>query len=260
MKLEQMQLPPRLEELLRGTKHRFVHAPFSGAFTFHIRGAANAYLKILPLGHQEPLMLYRDKLQWLSGRLPVPEVLLYETDERYEYLLMTEIAGSDATDEQFRSKAEQTVSLLAEGLRAIHHADARGCPFDCGASGRLRLIERRLSTGRIDRQKIEERFQDTPERLYERLCAELPDMAETSVLCHGDYCVPNVMIDSGRISGFIDLADAGLSDPYRDLAAAQRSIARNFGERHVALFYRKYGMEPDPVKLRLYDLMEHLAW
>lgn len=260
MKLEQFRLPDRLRTILRNTESTFVHAPYSGAYTFHIRSEHRAcYLKILPTGHREPLAQYRDKLVWLKGRLPVPEALEYAADSRYEYLLISEISGRDATHELFRRNAEQTVSLLAEGLRAIHGVDIAHCPFDYSANNRLLLIERRLSEGLVDRNTVEERFGDTLERLYGRLQSDMAGLQETPVFSHGDYSVPNIVIDNGEINGFIDIADAGIADPYRDFAAAHRSIIRNFGERFLPLFYEKYGIKPDMQRLRLYDLIEHFA-
>ncbi|TNJ63522.1 aminoglycoside 3'-phosphotransferase [Paenibacillus hemerocallicola] len=260
MKLEQFRLPDRFQTILRNKESRFVHAPYSGAYTFHFRSKdRSCYLKILPTGHREPLVQYRDKLVWLKGRLPVPEALEYEADSEYEYLLMSEITGRDATDELFRRNAEHTVSLLAKGLRAIHSVDIAHCPFDYSVNNRLRLIESRLSEGLVDRGAVEERFGDTLERLHERLQSDMTGLQETPVFCHGDYSVPNIVIDNNEISGFIDIADAGVSDPYRDFAAAHRSIIRNFGERFIPLFYETYGIDPDMRRLRLYDLIEHFA-
>lgn len=216
-------------------------------------------MKISPLGRSEPLCLYRDKLDWLKGKLPVPDVLFYGTDGEYEYLHMTEASGEDATHETFRQHPERTVKLLAQGLRRIHSLDIAGCPFDCSLDSRMRLIERRLSEGLVDRECVEDRFGDTMERLYASLLARVNELREVPVFCHGDYSVPNIVIHDDAIGGFIDLADAGVSDPYRDFAAAHRSIIRNFGGAYLPLFYEVYGIKPDWNKLRLYDLIEHFA-
>ena len=39
----------------------------------------------------------------------------------------------------------------------------------------------------------------------------------TDALLHGDYCLPNVILDDWRFSGFIDLDHAGLSDRHIDV-------------------------------------------
>ena len=36
-------------------------------------------------------------------------------------------------------------------------------------------------------------------------------------LIHGDYCLPNVMLDDWRHSGFIDLGNGGVGDRHIDL-------------------------------------------
>ena len=38
-----------------------------------------------------------------------------------------------------------------------------------------------------------------------------------AALLHGDYCLPNVILDDWRFSGFIDLDHAGLSDRHIDV-------------------------------------------
>ncbi|MEF3301727.1 aminoglycoside 3'-phosphotransferase [Paenibacillus sp. GYB003] len=261
MNLEQFPLPGRLRESIAFARHRLVDAPYSGAFTYHIQAERGAsYLKILPIGRGEPLRPYRDKLDWLRGKLPVPAVLFYGADGDYEYLHMTESPGLDATHESFREDAGRTVSLLAHGLKRIHGVGIEHCPFDCSLAVQMRRIERRLSEGAVDRESVERRFGERMELLYEELCRGIAEYEERLVFCHGDYSVPNITIDGEAIGGFIDLADAGCSDPYRDFAAAHRSIVRNFGETYVPLFYAEYGIEPDEGKLRLYDLLEHFAY
>lgn len=258
---ESFDLPESLRHMLQGMGWHQVHAPYSGAQTYRLTGGepGTLYLKRQPVGRQEPLQLYRDKLDWLQGKLPAPQVLHYVREAGFEYLLMTEVPGRDAADESFRNEAERMVTLLAEGLKRIHALPIDGCPFDCSLEKRLAVIERRLDAGEVNREKLEARFGDSMERLYHQLRDRVGKISESPVFCHGDYSVPNVIVSEDGLGGFIDLGDAGLSDPYRDLAAIHRSIVRNFGERWLPHFYRVYGIDPDLERLRLYDLLEHFA-
>jgi aminoglycoside phosphotransferase len=64
------------------------------------------------------------------------------------------------------------------------------------------------------------------------------------VLIHGDYCLPNVLVEEGRLSGLVDLGRAGLGDPRDDLAAAFWSLHYNFGHGLAAEFLAAYGADP----------------
>lgn len=60
--------------------------------------------------------------------------------------------------------------------------------------------------------------------------------------CHGDYCLPNIMVTEGQVSGVIDWPHAGYLDRRIDLAAASRSIRYNLkDELFVTAFLRAYG-------------------
>ncbi len=63
-----------------------------------------------------------------------------------------------------------------------------------------------------------------------------------SVLIHGDACLPNVLSDGTRITGYVDLAECGLGDPQDDLAAAVWSLDYNLGPGHGLRFLRAYGV------------------
>ena len=44
---------------------------------------------------------------------------------------------------------------------------------------------------------------------------------------HGDFCLPNVFFADGKVSGFIDLGDAGIADRWYDIALGYRSLKHN---------------------------------
>ena len=79
---------------------------------------------------------------------------------------------------------------------------------------------------------------------------------EDLVLTHGDYCLPNILLHNGQLSGFIDLGRAGVADRHQDLALAVRSLAYNFGEGWAPLLFAAYGIEPDETKLAFYTRLD----
>jgi kanamycin kinase len=79
--------------------------------------------------------------------------------------------------------------------------------------------------------------------------------SESLVVCHGDYCLPNVLLEGGDVAGFVDLGELGVADRWWDLAVATWSLAWNLGGGHEALFLAEYGAEPDPARMAFYRLL-----
>ena len=64
------------------------------------------------------------------------------------------------------------------------------------------------------------------------------------VLIHGDYCLPNVLVNDGRLSGLVDVGGAGLGSPEKDLAAGVWTLQYNYGKGLAATFLDGYGWPP----------------
>ncbi len=85
-----------------------------------------------------------------------------------------------------------------------------------------------------------------------------PPEVDRPVVCHGDACVPNTLIDAGgSFAGHVDLGSLGVADRWADLAVAAWSMEWNFGPGYDGLVYEGYGVTPDPVRIAyrlLWDL------
>ena len=80
------------------------------------------------------------------------------------------------------------------------------------------------------------------------------------MLCHGDYCLPNVLLDErGNLTGYVDLGDLAVGDRWWDLAVATWSVTWNLGPGWEEHFLRAYGVEPDPARIAYYRLMYELV-
>ena len=56
-----------------------------------------------------------------------------------------------------------------------------------------------------------------------------PPPIDRLVVCHGDACAPNTLIDDdGHCSGHVDLGDLGVADRWADLAVATLSLDWNY--------------------------------
>jgi aminoglycoside phosphotransferase len=83
---------------------------------------------------------------------------------------------------------------------------------------------------------------------------------EDLVFTHGDYCFPNIIVDSDEISGFIDLGRSGIGDRYVDLSVIIRSIVLNYNNYDILkLFLEQYGsLNLDYEKLEYYARIDKL--
>ncbi len=242
-----MSLPEELSELTDG--YRFERHPYdeTGAEIHRLTadGRPTLYLKAYPVRWRR-LERETKVLKWIDRRLPVPEALFYIARGWWEYQLTTEVPGTPSYQLERRER-ENAVKVMAEALRAIHGLDARGCPYMNAAANRIG----------------EARASKDPEtqRALDGLEAAMPE--EDLVFTHGDYCLPNIILDGGALSGVIDWDHGGLADPYVDLEACMWSIGYNYGgdaERLAPLFLREYGLEEmDEAKLHWYARLSDLT-
>lgn len=237
----------------------------SSSAVYRLKGIStggNAYLKVQRRTCFEDLRHEKEILDWLCNRLPVPQVLRFSECGEMQYLLMTEIPGSNCVACMSERDLEEVVTMLAGGLRMIHSLDISECPFDRRLDVVLGEALGRVEAGVVDEADLEPENTGRAARdIYDELVATKP-LKEDLVFTHGDYCLPNAIISDSRISGFVDWGRAGVADRYQDLALAARSLKHNTGPQGgemVDLFFHEYGMEyVDVAKVQYYILLDEL--
>ena len=87
------------------------------------------------------------------------------------------------------------------------------------------------------------------------------------MLSHGDFCLPNLFIGNGKITGFFDLGRSGIADAYQDIALCYCSLHHNLNGRYggklnpnadAAILFDALGIRPDWEKIRYYILLDEL--
>ncbi|MCA9887301.1 MAG: aminoglycoside 3'-phosphotransferase [Anaerolineae bacterium] len=222
------------------------------------QGAQTRYLKIASRYHAPELEGEAARIRWLGAYLPVPQVVDFASDEQGAYLLMTAVPGKMACDEIFRDRIPEVVAALADGLRQFHAAPIGDCPFNKRRRVQLEEARQRMQKGLVNVDEFEQQWQGrSVVSLYEELRRMQPD-DEDLVLTHGDFCLPNMLIDPATmaVTGFIDLGRAGISDRYTDLALTARSLGYNWGRQYIPLLFDAYGIGPDPDKMAFYLLLD----
>ena len=215
------------------------------------------YLKVYDRRSDHSLAAERDRLRWAVHRLPVPEVLDYGADERHEWLRTRALAGTSAVDPVHRAHPERLAPLLGAALRRFHATPIDGCPFDFRLAVALPATRRRVDSGRVHADWFFTAQGRTAREAISFLERERP-AAEDLVLCHGDFCVPNVLVRGWRLAGYVDLGALGVADRWFDLAVALWSVTRNLGPGHEDRFLESYGIPRDPRKIAYYSLLYDL--
>ena len=134
------------------------------------------------------------------------------------------------------------------------------CPFDFRLEQSLAQVRRRVEAGEIDAERDfhpEHRCFDGAGALAE--LERLRPRSEDLVVCHGDYCLPNVLISDGQVTGFVDLGEFGVADRWWDLATATWSLEWNLGLGWDGLFLDTYGIEGDWERVAFYRLLYDLV-
>ena len=78
------------------------------------------------------------------------------------------------------------------------------------------------------------------------------------VLLHGDYCLPNILLDNWQFSGFIDVGNGGVGDRHIDIFWGIWSLYFNLkSEAYSDRFLDAYGRDAvQPELLRLIAAVE----
>lgn len=212
---------------------------------------------VLKIGRD--LVAEEQRLRWLRGKLPVPEVVAFANEGDTDYLLMTKLPGRDGSNARVQRDGARFVELLAGALRTVHAIPTADCPFVATVDSLLEIAERRVSDGTLTAGDFPAHYLGrSPDELL-RLLRELRPGDEGAVFTHGDASLPNFLVQHGRVSGFIDLGLAGVADPWRDLALAARSLTRNMGGKWVRPFLEAYGVPMDEPRLEFFILLDEFS-
>jgi kanamycin kinase len=224
--------------------------------TFRIDdGDSGRFAKWAPAGSGLDLDAEADRLRWAGRFSPVPDVLDRGEDEDGTWLLTRGLAGDSAVAPPWVDRPDRAVAAIGAGLRALHDAlPVEGCPFDWTATTRLADARRRASAGQLDPARFaDEHRQLTVRDALDRL-SDVPDV-DRLVVCHGDACAPNTLLDDGGWTGHVDLGSLGVADRWADLAVATWSTAWNYGPGWEEPLLAAYGVGPDPERTAYYRLL-----
>lgn len=256
----------------RGADWHRVTSGESGDRVFRSRDGLT-HAKTTGRGNRTALAGERDRLAWLAARdIAAPRVLAWEETDDGACLVMTSVPGRAASDLPAGDLMTAWPSIVAQ-IGALHALPVPDCPFDRGLARMHRRAMDVVARGALNPDFLPDADRTVPAReLLARIDAELPERLAQEpgdrVVCHGDPCLPNLMVDPETLSctGVIDLGRLGTADRYADLALivanARESLAdESTHERAVAMLFAGLGLaRPDRDRLAFYLRLDPLTW
>lgn len=213
-----------------------------------------------------------DRLTWLATTDVVgPRVLFWQESSDVARLFTTAVPGVPASDLPADRLLLAWPSIVAE-IAALHRLSPATCPFDRSLSIMVARAEAVVGRNAVNPDFLpDEDKVRPPAELLARLADEVPvrlaQEASDFVVCHGDACLPNIMIDplTLRCTGLIDLGRLGCADLYADLALllanAQESwTSPDQADRAHAILFETLGITPDRDRLAFYLRLDPLTW
>ncbi len=171
-------------------------------------------------------------------------VLQYCSTEHADWFLTAKMAGEDCTHACYLEDPTRLCDALAQQLRALHETDHADCPIQNRTAEYLRTAEQNYRTGNYDTSAFPDSFgYASAQEAYTVLQAGKHAL-QCDVLLHGDYCLPNIMLDNWRFSGFIDLGNGGVGDRHIDLFWGAWTLNFNLKtDRYRTRFFDAYGRD-----------------
>jgi kanamycin kinase len=209
------------------------------------------YVKWAPVRSGIDLSGEAARLRWAAPFARVPEVLSLDSDGDGMWLMTQGLPGSSAVAPAWIREPRRATRAIAEGLRALHDTlPVDGCPFSWSVADR---IGRAGGPPAPSQWHAEHRGLSVAEA---RRLLDEPPPHDRLVVCHGDPCAPNTLMDDkGRWCGHVDFDQMGVADRWADLAVATWSLAWNYGDGFDAEFFAAYGISRDPERVRYYRLL-----
>lgn len=217
---------------------------------------------------RDDLVAERERLTWLADTdLPGPEILDWDDDGETVVLTLRTVPGV-AMSELAGADASAAVESLGRFLARLHATPRDSCPFERWLAVTMPIARVRVDEGLVDETDFDA---ERASRSAHELLAELVDRRPRAeqlevgdlVVCHGDACLPNFLVDpeSHEVTGMVDVHRLGVADRHLDLALATRSTADltlnpGFGPEAARALVAAYGRDADPWRLDYYRLLD----
>lgn len=194
-----------------------------------------------------------ERLEWLVGRVRVPEVQLLSCVAGHDWLVLERLHGHCSDRIDLHGDIHGIVGVIADALHRVHRSAVGrdDFPFAVGWEAYAAEVEQAAST--LDPTTLPDPYRRYSASDLLGFFLDGRPAKEDLVLCHGKPVLENLVVE-GTNAGWVDLGRLRLADRHVDLAIVQQSLHRRFGPESVFAFYEAFGAEADMVRLDHYLL------
>ena len=181
-----------------------------------------------------------------------PKLISYVSENGNDYLISEALDGEDGIAERYLQQPARLAEVFGASLKVIHSLPLVGCPFPTRAAEMLAESESNILRGYADKAIISEDIKEATIHL-----STLKSCTKDDVVIHGDYCLPNIILQDWKLKGFVDIGTGGLGDRHYDLFWGIWTLEFNLKtDKYREAFLDAYGRaDIDPDRLELCRLL-----
>jgi len=228
------------------------------AKTYYLPKGSGYYLKIGQCGSLEK---QAQLSEYFAKKGFGAAVLEYFSFGESDYMVTAEVKGVDGTHETILAEPERFCDIFSASLRALHEANCSDCPVSGVTSALIPEAHSKYESGTFDAWMLGYADISSPEEGYALLCKTAHLLKEDTHI-HGDACLPNIIIDDWKFSGFIDFEGGGMGDRHFDLLWAIWSLEFNLKTKKLKeRFLDGYGRDAfDLDRLKLCTAIQSFSY
>ena len=145
------------------------------------------------------------------------EVIRYLSAEQ-DWLLTRAVPGEDCTFPKYLEDPKRLCDTTTSLLRQLHEESYAGCPVTNRCETYLATAAENRKRGFCDLDLFPAQAWgfSSSEEAWDIVAANSKYL-KNDTLIHGDYCLPNILLDDWKFSGFIDVGRGGVGDRHFDI-------------------------------------------
>lgn len=135
----------------------------------------------------------------------------------FDFLVTDKIQGNDCIFKKYLDNPKKLCDTTAELLQKLHSISPKDCPITNHTDGYLHKAYSNYKTGNYDKTEFPDNFGYKSEKEAISIIDKQKHLLKSDTLLHGDYCLPNIILNDWNFSGFIDLGNGGIGDKHVDI-------------------------------------------